>query len=215
MPVGNRGPQLRRHRARPPRGSMVTLRRSKTYQEGAGRKVSLPFGQARHCPVLSLSITLAFRLRERSWSCLPPGRPAWRRGHWLSGEGVSLVLKACVPAAVVSFSAHSLRAGFATSAVQACVSTLKIRAQTCHASNSMLWAAHPRRRVLRRQCGGHSCDASFSPVARAAVVGYMPVMFRLPDGLYPFVDQRFPLNSKPLATWKTCSRHKPRRSPCR
>ena len=33
---------------------------------------------------------------------------------------------------------HSLRAGFATSAVQAGVSSLKIRAQTGHASDAML-----------------------------------------------------------------------------
>jgi integrase len=36
------------------------------------------------------------------------------------------------------FSGHSLRAGFATSAVQAGVSALKIRAQTGHASDAML-----------------------------------------------------------------------------
>jgi integrase len=36
------------------------------------------------------------------------------------------------------FSGHSLHAGFATSAVQAVVSTLKIRSQTGHASDAML-----------------------------------------------------------------------------
>ena len=36
------------------------------------------------------------------------------------------------------YSGHSLRAGFATSAVQAGVSTLKVRAQTGHASDAML-----------------------------------------------------------------------------
>jgi integrase len=36
------------------------------------------------------------------------------------------------------YSGHSLRAGFATSASQAGVSTLKIRAQTGHASDAML-----------------------------------------------------------------------------
>jgi integrase len=38
----------------------------------------------------------------------------------------------------IDFSGHGLRAGFATSAVQAGVSTLKIRAQTGHASDTML-----------------------------------------------------------------------------
>ena len=36
------------------------------------------------------------------------------------------------------FSGHSLRAGFATSAVQAGVSTIKIRSQTGHANDIML-----------------------------------------------------------------------------
>ena len=36
------------------------------------------------------------------------------------------------------FSERSLRAGFATSAVQAGVSTLKVRAQTGHATDAML-----------------------------------------------------------------------------
>lgn len=38
----------------------------------------------------------------------------------------------------VDYSGHSLRAGFATSAAQAGVSSWKIRAQTGHASDAML-----------------------------------------------------------------------------
>src|SRR5271157_1055938 len=59
----------------------------------------------------------------------------------LSGEAVSLFVNERVAAAGIDasgFSGHSLRAGFATSAAQAGVSTLKIRAQTGHASDAML-----------------------------------------------------------------------------
>ena len=66
------------------------------------------------------------------------GRVAFER---LSGEAVSLIVKERVAAAgndPAGFSGHSLRAGFATSAVQAGVSTLKIRGQTGHASDAML-----------------------------------------------------------------------------
>ena len=66
------------------------------------------------------------------------GRVASER---LPGEAVSLIVKERVAAAKVDpigFSGHSLRAGFATSAVQAGVSTLKIRSQTGHASDAML-----------------------------------------------------------------------------
>ena len=63
------------------------------------------------------------------------------RPERLSGEAVSLVTRERVGAAGMDrsgFSGHSLRAGFATSAAQAGVSTLKIRAQTGHASDAML-----------------------------------------------------------------------------
>ena len=56
-------------------------------------------------------------------------------------RGLSLIIKERVTVASIDpsgFSGHSLRAGFATSAVQAGVSTLKIRSQTGHASDAML-----------------------------------------------------------------------------
>ena len=59
----------------------------------------------------------------------------------LSGEAVSLIVKERVAIAGIdpsSFSGHSLRAGFATSAVQAVYRTFKIRQQTGHASDAML-----------------------------------------------------------------------------
>jgi integrase len=59
----------------------------------------------------------------------------------LSGEADSLVVKERVAAAGIDptgFSGHSLRAGFATSAAQAGVSTLKIRSQTGRANDAML-----------------------------------------------------------------------------
>ena len=56
-------------------------------------------------------------------------------------EAVSLVVRKRVAAArfdPAGYSRHSLRGGFATSAVQAGVSTFKVRAQTGHASDAML-----------------------------------------------------------------------------
>ena len=47
-------------------GLIVTLRRSKTDQEGAGRKVGIPFGRTRHCPVLALDGWLAV-----AWTLVP------------------------------------------------------------------------------------------------------------------------------------------------
>ena len=103
-------------------GLVVTLRRSKTDQEGAGRKVGIPFGRTRHCPVLALDRWLAAAGIDAG----PVFRPVDRHGRVaserLSGEAVSLVVKERVAAAgidPIGFSGHSLRAGFATSAVQA------------------------------------------------------------------------------------------------
>jgi integrase len=122
-------------------GLVVSLRRSKTDQEGAGRKVGIPFGRTRHCPVLALDRWFEVSGIEAG----PIFRPVDRHGRVgderLSGEAVSLVVKERGAAARLDqngFSGHSLRAGFATSAVQAGVSTLRIRAQTGHASDAML-----------------------------------------------------------------------------
>jgi integrase len=122
-------------------GVVITLRRSKTDQEGAGRKIGIPYGRTRHCPVVAFDNWLSMSGIDHG----PVFRPVDRHGRIapgeLSGEAVSLILKERVAAAGIdasSFSGHSLRAGFATSATQACVSTLKIRAQTGHASDAML-----------------------------------------------------------------------------
>lgn len=122
-------------------GLIVTLRRSKTDQEAAGRKIGIPYGRTRHCPVTALEAWLAlsdvtsgplFRQVDRH-SRIHPER--------LSGEAVSIIIRerlATAGIAPAGYSGHSLRAGFATSAAQAGVSTTKIRAQTGHASDAML-----------------------------------------------------------------------------
>ncbi len=75
----------------------------------------------------------------------PVFRPVDRHGRIsesrLSGEAVSLVIKDRVSAIGLEpdkYSGHSLRAGFATSAATAGVSSWKIRQQTGHASDAML-----------------------------------------------------------------------------
>lgn len=122
-------------------GLIITLRRSKTDQEGAGRKVGIPFGRTRHCPIFALERWLAVSGIETGPILRPVDRHGRVASERLSGEAVSLIVKERVAAAGIDptgFSGHSLRAGFATSAVQAGVSTLKIRSQTGHASDAML-----------------------------------------------------------------------------
>jgi integrase len=122
-------------------GIILTLRRSKTDQDRRGRRIGIPFGRTRWCPVGALDAWMAasgiiegaiFRLVDRH-SRIHAAR--------LSGEAVSLVVRQRVAAARLDasrYSGHSLRAGLATSAAQAGVPTRKIRAQTGHASDAML-----------------------------------------------------------------------------
>jgi integrase len=122
-------------------GLIITIRRSKTDQEGQGRKVGIPYARGKHCPVLSLQ-------QWREHVCADTGpifRPITRHGkvehQRLSAEAVSLVIKDQAEAIGFNpdeFSGRSLRAGFATSAATAGVSSWKIRQQTGHASDAML-----------------------------------------------------------------------------
>jgi integrase len=122
-------------------GHIVTIRRSKTDQEGAGRRIGIPHGQTRHCAVAAVEAWLAASGIDNG----PLFRPITRHGHVaanpLTGDAVSVLLRERLQGAGIDpdgYSGHSLRAGFATSAVQAGVSVLKIRGQTGHASDAML-----------------------------------------------------------------------------
>lgn len=122
-------------------GLVITLRRSKTDQEGEGRKLGLPFGSnPETCPVRAL----------RAWqeaSGIEGGalfRSITRHGRIggrLSGYAVALIVKRHAGAAGLeqaSYSGHSLRAGLATSAAMAGASERSIMQQTGHRSAAMV-----------------------------------------------------------------------------
>lgn len=122
-------------------GIVITLRRSKTDQMGEGRKIGVPFGRTRWCPVKHLTVWLDHAEIEEG----PLFRSIDRHGHIaeqrLSGEAVGIIVKQRAKAAGFdpdAHSGHSLRAGLATSAAMAGASTWKIRRQTGHASDAML-----------------------------------------------------------------------------
>lgn len=119
-------------------GLTVTIRKSKTDQEGQGRKVGIPYGSHPHtCPVRAmaawreragLSEGPLFRSVNRHGT-LQPGR--------LSDRAVALIVKRAAQAAGLDparYAGHSLRAGLATSAAQAGISERSIMAQTGHKS---------------------------------------------------------------------------------
>lgn len=123
------------------RGIVLHLRRSKTDQIGQGRKIAIPHGRTRWCPVRHLTDWLTRAGIEQG----PLFRRIDRHGHIapdrLSGDAVSVIIKRRVEAAgfdPATFSGHSLRAGLATSAAMAGASSWKIRQQTGHKSDAML-----------------------------------------------------------------------------
>lgn len=123
-------------------GLTVTLRRSKTDQDGQGRKVGIPFGSnPETCPVRVLQAWL----EEAGLSVGPLFLPLNRHGHVkagrLSGLDVARIVKKLAQRAgldATKYAGHSLRAGHATSAAIAGASERSIMKQTGHRSVQMV-----------------------------------------------------------------------------
>jgi integrase len=123
-------------------GVTVLLRRSKTDQEGHGRRVAVPFGRVPDtCPVRAVRAWLGaaavaegpvFRAVDRT------GRVSVAR---LTAQVVRLIVLRVARTAgldVANLGAHSLRSGLVTSAVIGGASELAIMRQTGHASVAMV-----------------------------------------------------------------------------
>ena len=122
-------------------GIVLTLRRSKTDQNGEGRKIGIPLARGHWCPVGALEQWLATSGIVKGALFWPIDRHSQIGAKPLSGEAVCLIVKERVRAVGIDpsgYSGHSLRAGLATSAAQAGVPSWKIRQQTGHASEAML-----------------------------------------------------------------------------
>jgi integrase len=122
-------------------GMIITIRRSKTDQEGHGRIVSIARGPVGFCPVEALERWLTVA----GISDGPVFRPVSKGGtaitRRLSTEAVASIIKRRVKPLgrdAARYSGHSLRAGFASSAARAGVPTWRIKAQTGHRSDSTL-----------------------------------------------------------------------------
>jgi len=123
-------------------GLVVTIRRSKTDQEGAGRLAGIPFGSTpATCPVRAVRSWL----RESGVEHGPLFRSVDRHGRMsdarLSGKAVGLVVKRGVAAIGLDpdeFGGHSLRAGLATEAARAGAGEIAIMKQTGHRSLATL-----------------------------------------------------------------------------
>jgi integrase len=116
-------------------GWMVNIRRSKTDQKAAGQQVSLPSFSGPLCPAAALTSWLAvaeitdgllFRIVDKFGKLTPKA---------LAPQSIGAILRQRAASAGLStthLSAHSLRSGFATSAVRAGMSLPLIQAVTRH-----------------------------------------------------------------------------------
>jgi site-specific recombinase XerD len=123
-------------------GLTVTLRRSKTDQAGAGRKVGIPYGSNPDtCPVRMVQAWI----EQAGLTAGPVFRSISRHGRVqpgrLCGIDVARVVKKLAERAqldAAKYAGHSLRAGHATSAAIAGASERSIMNQTGHRSVQMV-----------------------------------------------------------------------------
>ena len=125
-------------------GVVIHLRRSKTDTASKGRDVALPFARSRHCAAKALRAWLkrcemeeiqshaVFRRIDRhghlGWRPLSPAAVGWILLQRMRQIGMD----------TNGYSAHSLRAGFVTSAARAGTPTWAIQRQTGHRSEQMV-----------------------------------------------------------------------------
>jgi integrase len=123
-------------------GLTVMLRRSKTDQDGAGRKIGIPYGSnPETCPVRVLQSWL----EQAALTTGPVFRSINRDGRVqvgrLSPADVARIVKKLADRAgldAANYAGHSLRAGHATSAAIAGASERSIMNQTGHRSVQMV-----------------------------------------------------------------------------
>lgn len=123
-------------------GMEVVIRRSKTDQEGAGRKIGIPFGSdPATCPVRTLSAWVERAGINEGPLFVGVTRHGKLTGIRLSGIDVARAVKRAGAAAGLEpskLAGHSLRAGLATAAARAGKSERAIMAQTGHRSVLMV-----------------------------------------------------------------------------
>ena len=129
-------------------GLVITVRMSKTDQDGVGALKGIPYGShLETCPVRSLKAWLEKAAIIEGPIFRPIDRHGNVRPQRLNAGSIPRIIKAAAAKAGLDptlFSGHSLRAGLATAAAEAGVSERAIMAQTGH--KSVLIA----RRYIRR-----------------------------------------------------------------
>ena len=138
-----------------PEGLVVHIRRSKTDQEGAGHQVAVPRGSKLR-PVEAVEAWLAAAHITDGYVFRPIAKGGRIGAGPLTGESVAQIVKARAKAAKLDpalFSGHSLRAGFVTSALEACADLFRVMDVTRHRSVDTLRAYDRRAKQFKDHAG--------------------------------------------------------------
>ncbi len=122
-------------------GIILTLPRSKTDQTGQGRKIGIPKGRGRICPVMAVNEWIVQLGADEGFLFRAVSKGRRIGDEKLSDRAVADIIKHYAAQAGLNperYSGHSLRSGLATSAAQHGISSWKIRQQTGHKSDTML-----------------------------------------------------------------------------
>ena len=122
-------------------GLLISLPRSKTDQDGNGRKIAIPFGRTSACPVKAVQHWMDVSTISTGAIFRSVNKAEKVSATRLTDQSVALIVKQHAQALGLpaeAYSGHSLRAGLVTSAAKAGVSLVKIQQQTGHRSVAML-----------------------------------------------------------------------------
>lgn len=122
-------------------GLRITIRKSKTDQEGAGQVIAIPHGSQLFCPVAALKRWLAVAGIEAGPIFRAVGKGNRIGDAALSDKSVANRVKhyaGQVGLDAADFAGHSLRAGFVTSAAEAGASIFKMAEVSRHRSTDVL-----------------------------------------------------------------------------
>jgi integrase len=122
-------------------GMVITIRRSKTDQTGAGQVIGIPYGRGGTCPVRALQDWLQAAGIIEGPLLLSVNKAGRVQQDRLTDQSVALVVKRTAEAAGLDpnqFAGHSLRAGLVTQAAIAGISDRIIMKQSRHRSRAMV-----------------------------------------------------------------------------
>ncbi|MGH1398019.1 MAG: site-specific integrase [Alphaproteobacteria bacterium] len=122
-------------------GAIITIRKSKTDQDGRGRRISIPKGRGRYCPVQKVQFFLKHIQKTEGALFTSIRKGGHIQDARLSHNAISNIVKDYaekIGHEPANYSGHSLRAGFVTSAAMLGIPEWQIMKQSGHKSHATM-----------------------------------------------------------------------------